>query len=267
MKKPIKLIQEADKPKTLSIDNLSSSKLATMGYLYLQNRGWFNDIPLGDHGYTPWFTYPAVDFFRDILQRDMKVFEYGSGYGTIFLKNNVNEYASVEHDAGWMGHLNKIESNVNVSVVPKNAPVIPWVKDDIEEFKILSWDKPITGNEDHDTMHGLLNLDFHGYASEIGVKPKQHYDIIIVDGMARLLTGYLASKYIKETGVIILDNSDRWHYNSLQKYLISQGYGRIDFWGPGPGRQDAWCTSFFSKKFGITNVNPERPKGSVSIFA
>ena len=267
MNKPIQVVAETGMPKRLCVPDTARFQLSTFGYLYLQNKGWFNGIPLDDSGYLPWFTYPAVDFLRGIITKDTKVFEYGSGYGTLFLKNTVAEYASVEHSPEWAEKLKTIDAKLNVSVVKENDKVIPWAQELIDEFfNELAWDLPFSGDRDHDIAHGLLNKEFAGYASDIAVKPKNYYDIIVVDGMARALTGYIASKYIKDSGIIILDNSDRWHYNHLQRYLIDSGFGRIDFWGPGAGRQDGWCTSFFSKGFKINNVNPERPVDSDIIF-
>jgi hypothetical protein len=112
----------------------------------------------------------------------------------------------------------------------------------------------------------LVTNGFIGYASEIFVKPKGYYDIVVIDGMARVLTGFLAAKMVSDTGYIILDNSDRWHYNTLQKHLIEQGFGRIDFWGPGTGNYHAWCTSIFSKNFKIRNKSPERVVNDKFIF-
>lgn len=265
--KPIKLVQEKDQPKVLLVPDDVRAKLSTMGYLYLQDRGWFSGIPVDDSGYKPWFTYPAVEFLEDIITRDTKVFEYGSGYGTLYLKRTVNEYASVEHDQSWEKQLREVEPQLNVCVVAENEKVIPWAQDTINEFfDEVAWDLPFSSDRKHDLMHGLLNREFAGYASEIAIKEKGYFDIIVVDGMARSLCGYLASKYIADKGIIILDNSDRWHYNHLQKYLIESGFGRIDFWGLGPGRQDSWCTSFFSKGFAIKNKNPERKIGDDIIF-
>ena len=93
-------------------------------------------------------------------------------------------------------------------------------------------------------------------------EPHQSFDIIVVDGMARQLCGFVAADVIKDDGFIILDNSDRWQYNSLQRYLVNKGFGRIDFWGSGPKNTVDWCTSFFSRKFLLNNLHVERPAGT-----
>lgn len=264
--KPITLIEEEGKPRKLQSNELVTAQAITLAWTYLQDRGWFNKASYNEDGYKPWFTYPAIDALEDIITRDTKVFEYGSGFSTLYLSQTVDDYTSVEHNEDWAVELKKLKSDLNVSVVKQNAMTLAWVTELVDEFFSLNWQLPRSNNNEHDMMHGLMNKEFAGYASEIGVKLRGYYDLIIVDGMARALTGYLASKYISETGIIILDNSDRWQYNLLQKYLIDSGFGRIDFWGPGTARQDAWCTSFFSKSFKIKNKTPERKIGPEIIF-
>lgn len=264
--KPLKLIEQPGQPKKVESPDYLTPYMITIAYTYLQDRGWFNKIPVNDQGYTPWFTYPAIEALDDLVHPDMKIFEYGSGFGTLSLHNKVKEYASVEHNKEWIEELKKVEPNIRSVGIGPNEPIIPWALEHVQEFEALNWDESRTDDLVHDTMHGFANKEFAGYASEIATKKKGYYDLIIVDGMARLLSGYLASKYISKTGVIILDNSDRWQYNPLQKYLIEEGFGRIDFWGPGTGRQDFWCTSFFSKGFKVKNKNPERPIGDKVVF-
>ena len=76
MKTPISAI-EIQGFKQLNIPNDLQSHLTTHAYLYLQPRGWFNDFPEDIEGVTPWMTFPAIAFLKDIINKDTKVFEYG----------------------------------------------------------------------------------------------------------------------------------------------------------------------------------------------
>lgn len=266
MKKPITLI-ELDGNKKLSYTNDYSSHLSTFAYLYLQPNGWFNDFPCDEEGIIPWYTFPAVQFLKDIIHEDQKVLEFGSGYSTLFFKTKVKHLSSVEHDENWAHKLLQENSLLNLHIVKQNSNVHPDAK---EKVDIYTQNFPQVHSDDyeHDLRHGLINYSFAGYASTIYKAEPQFYDIVVIDGMARSLCTYLTveSGRLKDESIIILDNSDRWQYNPIQKYLNEKGYGRIDFWGPGWNSYNFWCTSFYSKKYAINNNRLLRPETSSIIF-
>jgi hypothetical protein len=264
MKKPIVLVEQ-DGAKKLSLTNDLSSHLITHAYLYLQPNGWFNDYPCTDEGVTPWMTFPAINFLKDIISSDMKVFEYGSGYSTIFFNAHAGETVTVEHDIQWVERVKQFVPTATIHVIDQNAKVHDDAVPLVDEF-IKSFEQIRSEDRDHDVRHGLINNEFAGYASAIYNYPKDYFDIIVLDGMARALSGVLAVERAKDDALIILDNSDRWHYNPLQKYLIDKGYKRIDFWGPGWNNYNAWCTSFFFKNLSFKNNRLQRPEQEGPIF-
>lgn len=240
-----------------------TNQLYKLGKNYLFREGWLNQKPIDGSGApTPWFTYPAITFLKDIITRDQRVFEYGSGYGTLFFNACVNTCVSVEHDSQWANKLTK--TNKNLQIIVQGEASHSAIEDDhiLGGFLALALDSPISNNRNHNVEHGLLNQEFASYASQIARYDKGYFDIIVIDGMARNLCGFYAANLISNGGYIILDNSDRWQYNALQRYLVNSGFGRIDFWGPGPSNSWAWCTSFFSKNFRVKNTGVERPIGS-----
>ena len=251
MKTPI-TITELDGRQLINVPEEIKSKLSTFGYSYLQSQGYWNDNPIDQDGYIPWYTYPAISFLKDIISPDMKVLEYGSGYSTLFYKDKVKELTTVEHDANWAQKIIDINNTIDIYVVGENAVPHPSAMNMINQF-VRDFPQIRTSEHTHDYVHGLINNEFAGYASIIYDKPKGYYDIVVLDGMARALTAYLAADMGSDTGYIILDNSDRWHYNFIQQHLFDEGFGRIDFWGPGYGLYDKWCTSFFSKNFKVKN--------------
>lgn len=258
MKKPVVLTSKEDGSSILQVPEEFTSKIITFTYNYLQEEGYFNDEPIDQDGYIPWFTYPSITFLKDIIHSDMNVMEYGCGYSTLFFNKRVKEVYSVEHDPYWYSILTNYDSALNVVLAKENDPIIPSSEAVINQC-LLRIPPVITNDIEFDRKHGLLNLEFRGYASQIYNRPKKHFDIIVVDGMARSLCTMLAVEMIKDDGYIILDNSDRWHYNFCQRYLYDHGFGRIDFWGPGHSNYHKWCTSFYSKNFKIQNHKVERP--------
>lgn len=261
MKKPIKLVEVEGTQKLIS--EIDHSHLTTHGYLYLQPNGWFNDFPCDGDGITPWYTYPAIAYLKDYIKPEHKVLEYGSGFSTLYFKNQVNCLITVEHSQDWAEKLLAENHLLDMHVIPENTPIH---HDAIEIYNKFneSFVQIRTDDYDHDLKHGLVCDIFAGYASRIYQALNNFYDIVVIDGMARALCAYMAveSNRLKDDGLIILDNSDRWHYNPIQLYLNQKGYGRIDFWGPGWNNYNAWCTSFYSKKFPLNSnrlMRPEKP--------
>lgn len=257
MKRPI-TITEVDQEKKLHLPQDLHSHLITHAYLYLQPNGWFNDFPCDEEGITPWYTFPAISFIKDIISVNTKVFEYGSGFSTLFYNTNAGQTISIEHDPLWYDKIKEQLPNAHITLVEQNAEVHPEAQELVTNFR-QNYLQVRSDNLQHDLRHGLVNDEFAGYASTIYHYPKGHFDIVVLDGMARSLCGVLAAERLNDDGIIILDNSDRWHYNELQKHLTNKGYKRIDFWGPGFNNHRAWCTSIFAKNLSFTNNRLERP--------
>lgn len=265
MKKPITLIEQ-DGVKRLSLSNDLSSHLSTHAYLYLQPNGWFNDVPVDEEGVTPWMTFPAISFLKDVLSKETKVFEYGSGYSTIFFNQYVGETVSIEHDNEWFNKVKETVPNAKIHLVNKNDPVHPGALHVVNHFT-ETFHQIRSEDVNHDAKHGLINNEFAGYASMIYNYPKGYFDVIVLDGMARALSGVLAVERARDDTLIVLDNSDRWQYNPLQKYLSEKGFMRIDFWGPGWNNYHAWCTSIYCKNFNFKNNRLFRPEQEGPIFS
>ena len=81
-----------------------------------------------------------------------------------------------------------------------------------------------------------------------------NFDIIIIDGILRDECVRKSVKYLKDSGVIILDNSER--HPELCKWIRDNKFIQIDFIGFGPIADIIWVTSIF-----ITNKFDLRPLG------
>lgn len=264
MKKPIVLLEE-NGIKKISIPGELSSHLSTFAYLYLQPNGWFNDFPSDEEGIIPWMTYPAISFLKDIISKEQKIFEYGSGYSTLFFRKLAKQTVSVEHDINWFNLLKEKITDEDLYFVEQDTSIHSEAQN-VVDFYNSNFSDIRSENLDHDLQHGMLNKEFAGYASTIYRYPKGYFDVIVLDGMARTLSGIMAVDRIAENGIIILDNSDRWQYNHLQKFLYENNYKRIDFWGPGYGNHKAWCTSVFAKNMPFTNNKLERQMKTGELF-
>ena len=216
---------------------------------YLLRQGWFHSLSGESRdadGPVPWVTYPAASMLKRIISPSSKVFEYGCGYSTMWWRKMVASVVSVEHDLNWILRIRPelpegavvVHRAMHCPVEPSHAPVL-------DEFFANNYDLPASGNPAHDAENGLLCREFSGYAAEILDYPAGHFDVVVVDGMARVLTAWLAARQLGENGIILFDNTDRWQYNAAYQLLQEAGFAKIDFWGIGPVLDAAWCTSLF----------------------
>jgi hypothetical protein len=166
--------------------------------------------PVGiDYEPLPWISYPAIDLLKDRLNRGMHLFEYGIGNSTLFYASRVASVTGVEHDINW---------------IEKIKPYAP------ENVKII-----------------YRPLEYGGEYSKAIVSESKKYDLIIVDGRDRVNCIKQSILAIKDTAVIILDDSQRENYAPGRKALAESGYKHIDFWGVSPGYLTRVCTTIFYK--------------------
>ena len=186
--------------------------MGTSGYLH--EIGWiesFNSqIPIDkEHRPLPWVTYSFIDFIVNRLNESMDIFEYGSGNSTLWYATKVNSVTSVEHDNTWF---EKIKSDM-----PKNVNIY--------------YNELIYGGE------------YANYSNRLN----KQYDIVIVDGRDRVNCIKNSINSISESGVIILDDSEREQYSDGISFLLKEGFKKVDFWGISPGLFYKKNTTIFYK--------------------
>ena len=183
---------------------------------YLKEVGWNLSVKktasidkYGDP--IPWFTYPCIQFLDSRLNDQFSLFEFGSGNSTFWFGTKLGSVYSVEHDIKWFEKLNNIL---------QNSPNINYSYKDI----------------------------FNGdYQSEI-LKYENFFDIVVIDGRDRVKCCYNSIGSLKNSGVIIWDNSERERYAEAYDFLSEREFKRIDFWGLGPINHQEWCTSIFYRQ-------------------
>ena len=181
---------------------------------FLIDNGWFNAFNSGEPidfnlKPIPWFTYSAVDFLGERLNKKMKILEFGSGNSTLYFGKKVEQVVAVEHDVNWYNKLEKkIPPNVNLVLSKADSSG--------------SYINPITEN-------------------------KISFDIIVIDGLFRNECCKEGMEMLSNSGVIILDDSERTEYKEGINYIISKDFRRIDFWGISAGYLYSKATSIFYK--------------------
>jgi len=109
----------------------------------------------------------------------------------------------------------------------------------------------------------FASLDEYEFKPE---KIDKKFDVVIVDGEKRYECAKEIHKYLKDDGIVILDNSD-WYKNSA-KIIRDLGLIQTDFSGFGPINNYTWTTSvFFTRKYDfkpIDNILPKSPIGGLN---
>jgi len=182
---------------------------------YLKDIGWIesfkNQLPMDkEENPLPWVTYSFIDFISDRLTNEMNIFEYGSGNSTLWYAQRVNSVTSVEHDKEWFEKIkNSMPENVNIN------------------YQKL-----------------IKNEKYSHFTSQSSEK----FDIVIVDGRDRVNCILNSINSLNNNGVIVLDDSEREYYLKGIKFLLTNGFKKIDFWGISPGLFYKKCTTIFYKE-------------------
>ncbi|MDF5731734.1 MAG: hypothetical protein PUP92_27940 [Rhizonema sp. PD38] len=153
-------------PKTISA-SFKTYQILNFKYGHLQTaRDWACIDKDGSP--IPWYTYPSIDYIKQLNFLEKEVFEYGSGYSSIFWAERCKSLVSVEDNEDWYNRI-KIKLPVNV------------------DYYFI--------NDTKSYINLILNND-------------KKFDVIIIDGSHRYECAVVARDQLSETGMIILDNSD-----------------------------------------------------------
>lgn len=190
---------------------------------YLKEIGWIRSFhskqSIDAQGNPiPWFTYSAIHFLEPRLQKSFDIFEYGCGNSTIWFAQRVGSIDAVEGDKNWFEKVQK--------QLPLNAKVMFY---EVQE------------NENGNYAKAIANT-------------QKRYDLVIVDGRDRNNCIKNAQNYLKEGGVLILDNSDRPEYQEGINFMLEKGYKKIDFVGMTAIVAMCSCTSIFYRKENCLNI-------------
>jgi tRNA A58 N-methylase Trm61 len=183
---------------------------------YFVETGWFQSLnnkkPLDSNGYEiPWFTYPSVAFLDKRVQKGLKIFEYGSGASSIYFQKKGAELYSVEYDQTWYEKLKQ-------SIIEPNKIYFVAYSEKSAEAYINAIDTP-------------------------GIQ----FDVVVIDGRARVECCRKAVDSLNASGVLILDDSERKRYAECFSIMTKKGFRYIEFWGISAGDYNLKCTTVFYK--------------------
>ena len=157
----------------------------------------------------PWYTYPAIDLVKAKDFKGKRVLEFGAGQSTIWWAQRAAEVVSLEGDQEWYHYIRE--------KMPAN------VKLHFADIQLSTFEQLVPRNAG--------------------------FDVIVVDGLDRLIAATKSRELLNPGGVMILDNSEGYWgtdgtYPIIDLYREA-GFARVDFYGFSPGNICQSCTSVF----------------------
>lgn len=194
--------------------------------------------PLDDA--LPWVNFAAIDFLRQYLRPEMRVFEFGSGGSTLFFAQLAREVVSVEHNPEWCQKVREALQrqnlkNCQLNWIPPSQELLPRPPDPADP-------EGYTSDDDISRGHS-----FKAYVTRIDAQPPASLDLILVDGRARPSCLKHAAARAKVGGVIMLDNAERPYYHPAYRLLPDSDWKRREFFGPGPYNGYFWQTNVWQR--------------------
>ncbi len=165
----------------------------------------------------PWLNFYALEFLKNNIRPEFKVFEYGGGGSTLFFCKNAAEVITVEDNEEWFNILTQTIETKGY----KN-----W-KGYLVKPELYKGGKSRSPENPEDFMSGakeLKHLSFEKYAHTIDEFPDAYFDLILVDGRARPSCIQLALPHLKAGGFLIVDNTERPYYLAYFHDALAVGF-------------------------------------------
>jgi hypothetical protein len=146
-----------------------------------------------------WWSYPAIRRVDEFLQQraNARVFEFGAGASTAWLGRRADEVHSAEHDTDFAEHMHGLLAGlkgVTLHVVPPTP----------------STSQTVVRSE----RKGYEGLDFGEYVDTID-RVGGIFDLVIIDGRARVKAFERALEHLAPNGLVVFDNINRTRYRHV----------------------------------------------------
>jgi hypothetical protein len=182
---------------------------------FLHVSGWMESLKRGypcrqDGSALPWLNYPVIAFLEERLKNGLSLFEFGSGYSTVFYARLVGAVTAVESDKGWYETVRKM--------MPENVNLIHRESD----------------------VDGEYCRSIH----QAGIR----YDVVVIDGRDRLNCVKQSIERISGRGVILFDDSHSARHSNSIGYLKGKGFSSLEFQGLKPTQNGVDRTIIFYRQ-------------------
>jgi hypothetical protein len=170
----------------------------------------------------PWWPFAVIDYVESALPPNARVFEFGGGGSSLWLADHGAHITTVEQDSDWGRQLRDAlpEQQAEVLVIP-----------------------PSTTGQIASSAHTGF---FDDYVSAIDSYPED-FDLVIVDGRARVDCALRAGPKVKRGGLLLLDDSNRPRYARAVREFESWPSRSVTGFKPGssvPETTTIWTRPF-----------------------
>jgi spore coat polysaccharide biosynthesis protein SpsF (cytidylyltransferase family) len=166
--------------------------------------------------FNPWLTMSTIEFIKERITKEMDIFEWGSGYSTLFWSKYTRSVTSCEHNKLWY---DKVSALIYTNT------------------KLL-----------------YRELEYGGTYSKAILENDNKYDIILIDGRDRVNCATSAVQRLKHGGIIIWDDSERERYFEGFDFLKNMGFKKICFKGIVYGVPKGGSTAIFYRSNNIFGI-------------
>ena len=164
----------------------------------------------------PFMSYAAVDLLAERVPYGVSVFEFGSGYSTLWWAARAKRVVACEHDEKWR------------ALVMQMAPA---------RVDIL-----------------CRTVDSSGSYSRTIAEARGPFDVVVIDGRQRVQCSRACLPFLTEDGVIVWDDTDRDRYKPGIQELRQRGFKQLQLTGLGPIIADRKCTSLFYRNINLLGL-------------
>jgi hypothetical protein len=164
----------------------------------------------------PFMSYAAVDLLTARVPSGITVFEFGSGFSTLWWASRANRVVACEHDRKWR--------DLVLQMAPPNVEVL---------YRTADESGP--------------------YAESIAEAPHP-IDVVVIDGRHRVECARACLPFVAHHGVIIWDDTDRERYRPGIQELRDAGFKQLQLSGLGPIVADMKCTSIFYRQTNLLGL-------------
>jgi hypothetical protein len=169
---------------------------------------------------VPWWPYDAPGWVAANLPPQPRVFEFGGGGSTLWLEDLGAKVTVAEHDREWHAQL-------AAALTPRTT--------------LLFRPPQKSGTVTSAVVPGF----FDAYAAAIDGEPDGSFDLVIVDGRARVECVRHVMPKVRPSGLLILDDTERARYEPAAETLT--GWERRVFVGLKPGLRAPAQTSVWRR--------------------
>lgn len=143
-----------------------------------------------------WWSYPAMERVDEFLSTrpEARIFEYGAGASTAWLAKRAAQVHSVEHDAQFVTYVRELLGDTPGVTLHAVEPTPATAETVVRSAR-----------------SGHTELDFGAYVATID-EVGGEFDLVVVDGRARVDAFRRALDHLKDGGVVVFDNIRRKRY-------------------------------------------------------